>query len=51
MSNGVTAPDTRRHIVEVASEFVLGGMFALTIGCGPAPSTAMKDDKMKNGDK
>ena len=51
MTNCIDAPDTRRHIVEVASEFVLGGMFALTIGFDPAPSIAMKDDKTKNGDK
>ena len=51
MTNGIDAPDTRRHIVEVATLFVLGGMFALTIGCGPAPSTAMKDDKIKKDDK
>ena len=50
MTNCINAPDTRRHIVEVATLFVLGGMFALTIGCGPAPSTAMKDDKMKKDD-
>ena len=50
MINGINAPDTRRHIVEIATLFVLGGMFALTIGCGPAPSTAMKDDKMKKDD-
>jgi pentapeptide MXKDX repeat protein len=36
--------------------FVLGGMFALTLGCGPAATTApkkddmMKDDKMKKDD-
>ena len=51
MTNCINAPDTRRHIVEVATLFVLSGMFALTIGCGPAPSTAMKDDMMRNGDK